>query len=529
VTFFDVPASLWRGLIGIEDERFLSHKGVDPIALLRAAYVDLKTLKMAQGGSTITQQITRNLYLGNERSFSRKMKEILFSFFMEYELSKEEILEIYFNEVFWGSLAGIRIHGVYSASMIYFGKVPQDLTSYEVSILIAMLKGPNYYHPLRQTERVQERANLVFNKLKEMKLVGHGEVAWSVQNWKSWKNVLEKSNIDPRLKVAVAHLRKPMSQINPYNEYVYAVAAEQLLSSVKKLPKLKNVELSYKILSANLSCFVEGSECPNPYIFYSKLERNSADAFSLEKHQVGSLLKPLIYRYLVQKGYYFQQEVSTEPVTLSLLSGKWTPKESTKLELPPTITLREALQKSRNNPLIRLAGLAGMSDLELFLEHFQSGVWHKPLEQYPSQLLGAVEMSLEEIMKMYTLFIQEECADLQSEKINELSSPLLVMSHPHETTIAPVVSPFIEDGSFFGKTGTSNNANDNWFVSFDGSLLTLTWIGAEKKDQAISLGLSGAYSSYKVFEHFYLYGGRMHQKMDCKTVALPVYNINSSK
>ena len=189
--FEKIPPLFWKGLIGIEDRRYLDHKGMDWKALLRAFIADLRAMKLVQGGSTLTQQLVKNLFLSNEKSFGRKVRELVYSFYIESKFTKEEILAAYFNEAYWGSLQGMKIKGVYAASLFYFGKRPDELKEYEVSILVGLLKGPAHFHPLKQPERLESRIRLVHNKLAELYLVPDNlEDAWTPKQWELWRQNL---------------------------------------------------------------------------------------------------------------------------------------------------------------------------------------------------------------------------------------------------------------------------------------------------------------------------------------------------
>jgi len=150
--FSQIPNNIKQALIGVEDLRFLSHSGVDLRSILRAIIVDLKNMRLAQGASTITQQVVKNLILTQEKTLVRKVKEIFIALYIEQFLTKEEILTLYFNEIYWGSIGGVKIRGVASASMIYFSKPLESITEYEAAILISLLKGPYYYHPIYKRE-----------------------------------------------------------------------------------------------------------------------------------------------------------------------------------------------------------------------------------------------------------------------------------------------------------------------------------------------------------------------------------------
>ena len=169
--FPQIPSSIWKGLLGTEDFRFLEHQGVDPIAITRAIIVDLIAMKFIQGGSTLTQQLVKNLFLTNEKKLSRKIREMVYAIYIENILEKEEIITLYLNEVFWGTFQGVYLKGYHAASLAYFNKSADHLDEFEATILIGLLKGPNYYRPSKGIQRLKDRSNAVFKRLQGLDLV----------------------------------------------------------------------------------------------------------------------------------------------------------------------------------------------------------------------------------------------------------------------------------------------------------------------------------------------------------------------
>ena len=202
IDFNHIPSVFWKGLIGIEDVRFLDHFGIDLKSILRAIIKDIQVQKLAQGGSTLTQQLVKNLFFTNERSIARKIKEIILSIYIEHKLSKEEILEIYFNEVYWGSLQGIHVRGIYAASSFYFSKKIEEITPYEAAILISLLKGPSYYNPLHNIERLKQRTRYVYDRLIQLQIFASDKsLLWSDDKWTLWhKKITQKNNTRPFLR-----------------------------------------------------------------------------------------------------------------------------------------------------------------------------------------------------------------------------------------------------------------------------------------------------------------------------------------
>ena len=502
LSFASIPSLLWKGLIGIEDNRFLKHVGVDLRSILRALWHDLKVMRLEQGGSTITQQLSKNLFYSNEKKFSRKLKEFVVSLYLEYNYSKEEILEAYFNEIEWGSFEGIKIKGVYSASLFYFSKKPQELNAYEVSILISLLKGPYFYHPLRHPERLEQRTNVVFTRLKELKMFSQGELGWDKAKWKEWREKLELSN-QKKLKRAFYLAHEEDSIDEPYSHYVFFVKAGDLLTKLKeRYPELaitiKSVWFDLKKDKTFLS-------------YYSSFERDLKEALENERHQVGSTLKPILYSiFLKDSSISLEDEISAEPFSLSLKSGNWSPREAHQ-NLDEYVTLREALLHSYNRPVIRLSDLYGWENLEKVLAPKIENLL-TPLRQYPAQLLGALELSPKELLGLYLDFLRAEC-----QKPPDIQSVLELLSDPTQTTVRRRVHPLMAQMKFFGKTGTSNQGLDNWFVSFDGRLASVTWVGVEqRRDKAGELSLYGSNSAFLLYQNYMLFRGQRFNAEWCR-------------
>lgn len=497
--FPEIPSLLWRGLIGIEDYRFLDHKGVDPRSLLRALWHDLMVLRLEQGGSTLTQQLAKNLFYTNEKKFSRKIKEMIASTYIEYKLEKEQILQAYFNEVMWGSLQGIKIKGIAAASLFYFLKKPQKLEPFEVSILISLLKGPYYYSPVNHPDRLKGRAHLVFKKLKELMLFPANSTAWSDEQWSRWqKRITERSQ-----GVALRALYKLLS----YPEKSYRYENFVLLREVEAL----NQELKQKYKKSDFAIKLKkfSVKTDDSFEAYSKFERSLEKAIKEERHQVGSTLKPIIFGLLEENDFSLNQEVSTLPLTLNLKSGAWSPRESHD-SLTEKVTYEEALIESLNRPVVRAVQEYGFDKFEEILKikipHLKT-----PLSEYPAQLLGAVELSLAELAAIYGDFLNKACLRFGGSRV------IKALSDPKKTTIRFRVGEKLGQMRFFGKTGTSNNGFDSWFVGFDGREVLATWVGLEgPRDKEKEFKLYGSNSAFVIYRNFYRYRGKLFNEMPCQ-------------
>lgn len=501
LSFPEIPSILWRGLIGIEDYRFLDHKGVDPRSLARALWHDLKVLKLEQGGSTLTQQLVKNIFYTNEKKFSRKIKEMIASAYIEIKLSKEEILQAYFNEVMWGSVQGIKIKGVAAASALYFKKKPGNLSPYEASILISLLKGPYYYSPIYKVERLQERVKVVFEKLKTLQLFPETAYEWKKEDWLAWNRdlVSESNRVDWR---SLYLLSKRPRERQSYANYLLLLENESLIKELKS--KYEGKDFAVKSILIN----VKKKQVKEVFQHYSKVERDLKAALEQEKHQVGSTLKPLIYGLLVENGFSLDEEVDTTPINLKLISGNWSPREAHG-GIPEKVTLREALMQSLNRPVIRLVEKFGFDKFEEKLLEVIPSI-QKPLAQYPAQLLGAVELPMREFSNLYARFVQRACWSGISYGV------LDALSDPTVTTVRYRVGEKMGQMRFFGKTGTTNGGFDTWFVGFNGDELLLVWLGLESgRDKEKELKIYGSNSAFLVYRNFYQYRGKRFNEMVC--------------
>lgn len=510
IKFSRIPSKFWKGLMGVEDYRFLNHIGIDLISIVRAIITDIKAMKLVQGGSTLTQQLVKNLYFTNEKTFTRKIKEIIIAIYLETKYEKEDILESYFNEVFWGSYKGIRIKGIYAASLIYFGKKPRQISYFEAAILIGMLKGPNYYSPLKHIDRIKKRSRVIFSKLKEAGLSSSkNDSGWSDIDFINWKKKLDQKDrklyLDTLWRISKVD---NSSGFSDYEKFIIVLNAKKVEMKLKK--KYPKKDISTKILIKNIS------RPSSEFRFYSKYERKLDVAINKEKHQVGSTLKPIIYHIFKNFDRELTDLVSTKKINLKLKSGNWSPRES-HLVKEDEVTLISALLQSLNRPVVRLAQEIGFDEIQDELVKFIPEL-KIPLSEYPSQLLGAVELSLEDLWSSYESFIAESCNKVISDNENsELFEDSIIskLSNPKITTIRKIVSKHLKEMRFFGKTGTSNNGFDNWYVFFDGKDLGIIWTGVEGSRDSQKLRIYGSTTSFLIYQNYLIGRGKQINELNC--------------
>lgn len=511
IAFSQIPSSLWKGLLGIEDYRFLQHRGVDPVSILRALIADIKAMSLVQGGSTLTQQLAKNLFLSNEKKLERKLREMIYALYLERAYSKEQIVTMYFNEVFWGAVGGVYLKGAHMASRVYFDKKPRELDDFEAAMLIGMLKGPYYYHPINHLERLKRRTEVVFNRLRDLKLVSSdAELKWSDGKWDSWQKGLIDKNSGSLIQSVYLTGENEQTGLEPYEKLVFLEAVARTRNSLKE--RTEGADIAVKAAMANSSC--ASLDCDTRFTYYSKFERDRQRAIFEERHQVGSILKPIIYQQLLEEGMSLEDKVSTAPVTLDLISGKWTPSDTSYGDMNE-VTLKYAIQKSRNTPLIRASKEVGFDVLERRLLPFFPNLL-TPLGEYPSQLLGAIELSLSELSHAYLKFFKRQCDRFSAGEAAYEDSLLFHLAQAEETTIAHVAGDVLKQSLIFGKTGTSNNGLDNWYIAYDGQNFYSIWFGVDSEREGKELKLYGSNSAFKIFQDFIQYRGKQVSEFFCR-------------
>ena len=506
------PSIFWQGLISVEDKRYLDHFGVDLKSVFRAFVANIKSMRFEQGGSTISQQLVKNVFFTNEKTFSRKIKEMIVSVYVESRFPKEKILEAYLNEVYWGALQGIKIKGVFAASAFYFGKKPSDITAFEGAILVGLLKGPSYFSPLKKIERLKERAEIVYGQLLEENFVPNNpEVVWKKADWDKWIEGLKKAESAQYHQSIWRTLNDPEPTLSNYEKFVLIQKVADVKARIKERfnDKFNTVDISVKVMLGPVN------ENGN-FSYYSRVERNKHKALHKEQHQVGSTIKPIVYSVFQDLGRNMGDWVPTNEIRLKLNSGIWSPKEAHTIA-EPQVTMTEALLKSYNRPLIHvtqeLTFLAVEERLKVYFPELRS-----PLEQFPSQLLGSMELSVDELRSAYSQFIKAECAKIKNSERFMDQSVLQILSDPNQTTVERTVDTVMQKLRFFGKTGTSNNGYDNWYVAFDGKNLTIIWVGYEGQRKTKSLGLYGSSTAFNVFQNYYRDRGKRFQQFGCDLI-----------
>jgi penicillin-binding protein 1B len=527
-----LPEHVWRPLLAMEDARFFDHSGVDGRALARAAIANIKKKGIAQGGSTLTQQLIKNRDLTPKRTLGRKASEAIRALMLEVNYTKEEILQAYLNQVYMGHAGGLAIHGYGAAARHYFSRPAEKLTLPQSALLAAIVQGPNRLSPLRHPEAAIKRRNLVLGRMEaehwatteEVKAAQNAPLGLTVQNPESrapgyllsWAAALADEHSGERLEegrgVRVETTLDPWLQ-----QQAEQVVATGLRGLRNKHRTLRGQGLSAALIALDAAtgevlAYV-GGDPANPGDRFDRV-RNG-------RRQPGSTVKPFVMLEALDEcgdadPLKLSDRVVDRPLHIDLPSGTWSP-ENADRRYKGEVDVRTALAESRNVPMVRIARHCGMNAVAgRFLE---AGL-PAPSPAPPSMVLGSVETTPLELAEAYTVLATLGRAlqpfpvrrmespggrtlatwDRSSRKVSRPGSAWLVrdtLRSAVETGTAAIGA--LEGVEVAAKTGSSSNLRDSWFAGMAGSVLTVVWVG---RDSGEPLGLSGSRGAGPVWKAF---------------------------
>ncbi|MFC3122992.1 penicillin-binding protein 1B [Agaribacter flavus] len=523
-----IPDILKIALTEVEDKAFYEHHGISPIGILRALVANLSAGKTVQGGSTLTQQLVKNLFLTRERSYLRKIREAAMAIVIDARYSKAEILNAYINEVFLGQNGAVAVHGFGLASHFYFNKPVPELALEEVATLVAMVKGPSYYNPVRYNARTQERRNLVLRMLFDAQHIDASEyetainaplVTYKSGSLASGKHPAFMDKLKSEIKQAIDTQEIRESGIKLYTTLDINVqrraegAVQKVLNDKQNtaLPELEAAMIVSDIDTGGIRAIVGGKD--TAYAGFNRALHAS--------RPIGSLIKPIVYLTALSRPerYNLASPIEDKPITLANQAGKtWQPQNADK-QFRGKVLLIDALVHSYNIPAVNVAMDIGLEEVINTLTRLGVG---KQVDLLPSIALGAIELSPLEVNQSYqTLANQGEQIKLhslsavvnnsneviwrrnteQSQSINSDVAYLLSYAL-HKVTqegTAKRLGKRFPKVNMAGKTGTTNDYRDSWFSGFDRNLLTTIWLG---NDENKPVNMSGATGAMEIFSDF---------------------------
>jgi len=524
VTLNQIPLHLRNATIAIEDERFFQHRGIDIYRIFGAALKDILHLKLKEGASTITQQLARSLFLTQKKTFIRKIREVLLSLEIERRYTKEQILEMYLNQVYYGSGA----YGVSSASRTFFGKDVSELNLAESALLASLPRAPNAYSPFRNFEKALQRQKVVLHKMKELGFITPEEenkarnfpisIRSSILNEIKPLYLIEFIRIYMEEKYGSNLLYKggleiyttvdPLMQIT--GEKVFREGIERFRKELKK-DTLDGALISMDPLTGEIKAMVGGYD-------FRKSQFNRA----VQAHrQPGSAFKPFVYLAAMDNGYRPDDTiVDTKVSYYTKEQGKWEP-QNYDGTFHGTVTLRTALALSLNVATIRLLEKIGPQNVIPYA--IAAGI-KSPLGSDLSLALGTYEVTPLEITRAFATIanhgirtepyvirmvkdsdgrILEENSPKQEEVLSaracELTTELM------RGVVEYGTARYLKDWGFTypcaGKTGTTDNYTDAWFIGFTPTLVTTVYVGCDLK-QSLGNKMTGAVVALPIWAEF---------------------------
>jgi penicillin-binding protein 1B len=517
-----VPALLPDALKAVEDRKFDRHHGVDPMAILRAVWANLKAGGIAQGGSTLTQQLVRSYFLDSRQTLWRKLREAIMSVALEARFTKADLMNAYINEIYLGQDGERAVHGFGLASQFYFGKPLAELDLSEVALLVAIVRGPSYYDPRKRPERARARRDLVLRILAERRVVKAEEArAAAMQPLK-----LTMRSAGGYYPAYLDFVRRTLARDYREDDLTEAGlkiftsldphAQEQAEQALEK--ELERLDRSRKegtpLLEGSVVVTTPQSGDVIAVVGGRRVGYNGFDRALDAARPIGSLVKPFVYlAALESKRFTAATVIDDAPIEIKLSGGKtWKPENFTH-EIYGPVPLVRALAESMNLATVGLGMNIGVPAVTETLERF--GLERK-LPRVPALLLGAAEVTPMEVSQLYNGLAnggfstplravravvgedgkQLKAFPLQVTPVADAGvvyqlNRMLVQVMQHGTGRA-AIGALPADLVVAGKSGTSSELRDSWFAGFSGTHLAVVWVGYDDNRPTRFTGSSGA-------------------------------------
>ena len=519
----DTPILLVKTLLSVEDQHFYSHLGLQPSAITRAAMANLKAGKTVQGGSTLTQQLVKNIFLGREKTLLRKANEAIMSLLLEFHYSKDEILEAYLNEVYLGQDGKRAIHGFAQGSRFYFNRNLSELEPEQFALLVGLVKGASYYNPRNHPDRALSRRNQVLDILTTNQLISAEQIDQlktrplgvtrkkpsGITQYPAFlqlvRRQLARDYQDEDLR------SEGLSIFTTLDPIIQAQAEKSLSDELGAIERRRGKSHKNTLQGALILASVDQGEVVAVVGNRRPHEAGFNRALDM-KRPIGSIIKPAVYLTALARpaSYNLLTPLSDTPVSIPISGEKdWQPENYDHLFHGPT-PLRQALIDSLNVSTVHLGMSLGLDSVIEMLKKL--GV-QEEIKPYPSLLLGSVELPPVEVLQMYQTIaaggyqtpLRTILAVTDQDNTTLQRYPLTVQQTASAGAVfcltnaledvttegtAKSLKRLLPAGlSVAGKTGTTNNLRDSWFAGFSGEHVAVAWVG---RDDNKPTGLTGA-------------------------------------
>ena len=525
VSLDDLPEEVVRAVLAAEDDSFFLHAGVSPTGIARALWVNFKGGGLQQGGSTITQQVVKNVYLSSERTLTRKAKEAVIAVMLEARYGKQAILEAYLNEIYWGRSGSANLIGLGAAAWAYFGKDASELTLAEAATLAGMIRAPADYSPVEHPDKARERRDWVLERMGELEWVPLERVAQiQKQPVVADPRTVSTRPLAPYFAEAMKAEAERRFEIDDLGGEGYLLfstlrfrdqrEAEEAVA--KGLAGLQG-RRAKKPLQAALVSVDPGDGAVLAWVGGRDWAKSQFDRVSQAKRQAGSAFKPVVYAAAFSEGVASPvTPLKDSPINVRLGKASWRPQNYDN-GFRGWVTARTALEQSLNIPTVRLALQAGLSSVtrlarEMGMEsRFSSG---------PALALGTVTVSPREMAQVYSTFASgglrpeihglATVLDREGEPVlgDDLGAPRRALQPQVAYLVTSILQGAVDHGTaasarglgpLAGKTGTTNDRRDSWFAGYSPDRVTVVWVGYDDNSRT---RLSGARAALPIWARF---------------------------
>lgn len=542
-----IPKPMIDAILAIEDRRFYSHWGIDPIRVMGALWNDILAGRVEQGGSTITQQLARNLFLTHEKTLTRKIKEAILAVRIEQTYTKDEILEMYFNQIYFGEGA----YGLDAAAKVFFGKQVHELTLPECALLAGLPRNPRDYSPRREPDRALRRRNLVLAAMLQTKTISRAQyeaaseaplgvtktrgatrsAPYFMEMVRQYIDERYGSNqlyegglkiyttLDIELQRATEEaLEARLTALEARNQYkrTRAAFAEKTAKAAKEGTPKEKVQTEY-LQGAIVSMDPTNGQI-RALVGGRDFDESNFNRAVQASRQPGSAFKPFIFAAAVDNGYTPTDIILDTPVSFQAGNGmQWSPQNYDHKFRGP-VTLRSALAHSVNVPAAKLLQKLGTGVVTSYARRM--GVRSRLVHDL-SLALGTSEVNLLELTAAYGVFANQGIRVTPSYvlRVEDKNGKVLeqtrtsaeeVLSPETALTMTSMLASVVENGTAAsaralglsapaaGKTGTTDDYTDAWFVGYTPSMVTGVWVGFDRK-QKIGPGMTGAAAALPIW------------------------------
>ena len=546
------PRLLIDALILTEDRRFYDHHGINPVGIIRALITNIRAGQTVQGGSTLTQQLVKNLFLSSERTITRKANEALMSLVLDWRYDKNRILETYLNEIYLGQNGDTQIHGFELASQFYFGRSIREISLDQIALLVGMVKGPSLYNPWRNPQNALERRNVVLKLMLEHKMIG--DELYQLLSQRPL-GVQQKGQISRKypsfIQTLQADLRRELGEhkissllgariFTTMDLKQQAQAENAVVNTVSQLQlKTKNPYLEGAMIVADYRVGEIRAVVGGLQTQYAGFNRAL-----MAKRQIGSLVKPSIYLTALSNPEQFRLNtpINNQPITINVKgSSPWQPRNYDK-KYSGSVMLMDALARSLNIPTVNIGMKVGLSKV---IDTQKAMGWDNvEIPKVPAMLLGAYTISPYDVTKLYQT-IANQGGRIELTTVDTIADRQGNIIYQHDKTAKQVVpqeaafqtlfamQQTVERGTarslqndyadlrLAGKTGTTNDARDTWFVGIDGKNISTVWLGRDDNGETKLTGASGALQIYKDYlSHTYIEKLKLNKPENMKWVGI---------